>query len=217
MIIINRVFVNPGKKERPMNQSPESETQEMMEEFRKDLGHTGDKNENPGRRKTPSDLKRRNRFLILGGMGILILIILLSLFLGNDTQSTTKMVRAMEARVASLETGLRQVEDMDKRLARLEGMEQRLARLEGTVKGLQQTMDKWQSSVTSKPRDSTAAKNKAASTGNGRYHLVRRGDSLYAIAKKYGITVDALRRYNHLKPKQLIHPGDRLIVSQGND
>ena len=200
-----------------MNQTPESEAQEMMEEFRKDLGSPPDKNENPGQRKTSSDLKRRNRFLILGGIGIVILIILLTLLFGNNKQSSTERLQAMEARVASLETGLRQFEGMEKGFARLEGMEQRLARLEGTVKGLQQTMDKWQKSVPSRVQGSNAAKSKAGSTGNRRYHIVRRGDSLYSIAKKYGVSVDALRRYNRLKPRQIIHPGDKLIVSEGKD
>lgn len=40
-------------------------------------------------------------------------------------------------------------------------------------------------------------------------HLVVKGDSLYAIARKYGITVNDLKKYNHLtsdriQPKQLL-------------
>jgi membrane-bound lytic murein transglycosylase D len=44
-----------------------------------------------------------------------------------------------------------------------------------------------------------------------RTHLVRRGETLGGIAKKYGTTVSALMRLNGLK-KAVIHPGQQLAV-----
>ena len=46
-----------------------------------------------------------------------------------------------------------------------------------------------------------------------RYHLVKSGESLTAIARKYGTTVDKIQSMNHRK-STMIHPGDRLIVGQ---
>lgn len=40
-------------------------------------------------------------------------------------------------------------------------------------------------------------------------HTVKRGDTLTSIAKRYGLEVAELRRWNHLK-KDRIHPGDQL-------
>ncbi len=44
-----------------------------------------------------------------------------------------------------------------------------------------------------------------------RYHTIRRGDSLSAIASRYGTSVAALRRANNISGN-LIHPGKRLVI-----
>jgi membrane-bound lytic murein transglycosylase D len=43
-------------------------------------------------------------------------------------------------------------------------------------------------------------------------HVVRRGESLYRIAQRYGMTVDQLCDINGLSRRTVIHPGDRLTV-----
>jgi membrane-bound lytic murein transglycosylase D len=45
-----------------------------------------------------------------------------------------------------------------------------------------------------------------------RVHVVRRGDNLYKIARRYGMTVDQLCDINGLSRRAVIHPGDRLTV-----
>jgi RND family efflux transporter MFP subunit len=45
------------------------------------------------------------------------------------------------------------------------------------------------------------------------YHEVRKGDSLYMIANKYGLSVDELCRLNNIHPHQIIRPGQKLLVS----
>ncbi|GIV25964.1 MAG: hypothetical protein KatS3mg026_1656 [Bacteroidia bacterium] len=45
-----------------------------------------------------------------------------------------------------------------------------------------------------------------------RYHTVRTGESLWSIAQRYGISVEALCRANGLTPRSAIHPGQRLRV-----
>ena len=49
------------------------------------------------------------------------------------------------------------------------------------------------------------------SSAGSRTHIVRRGETLSGIAKKYGTTVSALMRSNGLK-KALIYPGQALVV-----
>jgi len=48
-----------------------------------------------------------------------------------------------------------------------------------------------------------------------KYHKVRQGETLYRIGLKYNVPVPEIRRLNHLKPNESIHPGQRLLVSQG--
>ncbi len=50
----------------------------------------------------------------------------------------------------------------------------------------------------------------AAGSGT-RYYRVRRGDSLWKIARRFGVTVADLKRWNHLKSSTL-RPGQRLVI-----
>ena len=43
-----------------------------------------------------------------------------------------------------------------------------------------------------------------------RQHVVRGGDSLYAIARRYGATVDALAELNGLAAASVLHAGQKL-------
>ena len=47
-----------------------------------------------------------------------------------------------------------------------------------------------------------------------KYHIVRRGDTLYRISKLYGVSVEEIRKRNHLSPDDKIYPGQRLIIPQ---
>jgi LysM repeat protein len=53
---------------------------------------------------------------------------------------------------------------------------------------------------------------KAAKVEKGTRHTVQQGDTLYSLAKRYGVSVDALRRWNNIKSGQSIYPGQELIV-----
>lgn len=48
-----------------------------------------------------------------------------------------------------------------------------------------------------------------------KYHKVRQGETLYRIGLKYNVPITEIRRLNHLAPDESIHPGQRLLVSQG--
>lgn len=44
-------------------------------------------------------------------------------------------------------------------------------------------------------------------------HVVRKGDTLGSIAKKYGLSARELAEMNDISTKSVIHPGDRLVVT----
>lgn len=62
---------------------------------------------------------------------------------------------------------------------------------------------------TKKPTRKSSAKSKRLT------HKVKRGDSLYAIARNYGVSVGQLKRWNKLARKRHIQPGDKLHVYVG--
>lgn len=47
---------------------------------------------------------------------------------------------------------------------------------------------------------------------SGTKHTVKRGDTLSIIARKYGVTVDAIVKANKIKNKNVIHTGDVLVI-----
>jgi len=45
-----------------------------------------------------------------------------------------------------------------------------------------------------------------------RKHTVKRGETLSSIAKKYGVTVDAIVKANNIKNKNVIHTGSVFVI-----
>lgn len=43
-------------------------------------------------------------------------------------------------------------------------------------------------------------------------YIVRKGDSVYKIAQRFGTTVNAIVRLNNLQNPNLIYPGQRLLI-----
>lgn len=54
-----------------------------------------------------------------------------------------------------------------------------------------------------------------APAADGKMYVVKKGDSLSAIASKFDVPLAALLIWNGLSPQKPIHPGDRLLVSPG--
>ncbi|MEI6536901.1 MAG: LysM peptidoglycan-binding domain-containing protein [Verrucomicrobiaceae bacterium] len=68
---------------------------------------------------------------------------------------------------------------------------------------------------TNKGAKTTPAKSVKDATGK-RTHLVTSKDTLYSIAKKYGVKVDALQKANSIKDPTVLKDGSRLIIPGKN-
>ena len=70
------------------------------------------------------------------------------------------------------------------------------------------------------PRDEIAAQlpehQKAAQKPSSRVHVVKTGDSLWAVARRYGVTVPALAAANGMSSKTPLTPGTRLEIPGGS-
>ncbi len=53
---------------------------------------------------------------------------------------------------------------------------------------------------------------KHPSTDTTKLYVVKKGDTLYSIAKDHHTTVDKLVKANNIKDKNLIHPGQKLMI-----
>jgi len=53
-----------------------------------------------------------------------------------------------------------------------------------------------------------------AAISSYKYHLVKRGETLYGISRLYGISVDEIREKNHLSNEDKIYPGQKLFIPE---
>ena len=61
-----------------------------------------------------------------------------------------------------------------------------------------------------RPQKTTSDESKPAKS---RYHLVRSGDTLWSISRRYGLTIEELRRLNKLEPGAVIYPDQKLLLN----
>ncbi|MBW5445871.1 LysM peptidoglycan-binding domain-containing protein [Cohnella sp. CFH 77786] len=52
----------------------------------------------------------------------------------------------------------------------------------------------------------------AAASGGGQQYVVKKGDTLSAIARQFGTTVDAIAKANNIANVNLIYTGQRLTI-----
>ena len=57
------------------------------------------------------------------------------------------------------------------------------------------------------------SKKQPNSEREGFYYEVRRGDTLFKISIKYGVSVDAICRFNNITKDQPIYPGQRILIA----
>ncbi len=208
-----------------MNENLDNEMKELGAKVTDDMGYTR-KDENPQRPKASFAFKPQGKILI-GGAGILFLIILIALFSGRGDKLSPEDL-------PSIQFGLNQFEQ---RITRLEGIYDKIGFLEKQGEELQeslaetgksarflalrldkliQNVDRLQKIVAplpAKTKGPLTIQRKTFPLVKGRYHEVRRGDSLYRIAQQYGTSVDELCRLNNMTRNQVIHPGQKLLVA----
>jgi LysM repeat protein len=138
--------------------------------------------------------------LILIGVGVLIvvLIFLFSGIAGKD--KSTEVLVQLEKNLAAMEL----------KIATLETKHENLT--SGPVKNLTERVEMLEKHPTEKPKPAVPLKAKTTPVAK-RYHEVKKGETLAGIAKRYGLSVEELRRKNKLSPKATLTVGQKLIVS----
>ena len=210
-----------------MDDSPDKEMKELMEEMADDLGYAADNGSENHPRK-PLDSKYRIKIMVLCGGFILLVIVLVAMLFGGGSKVATES--SIQPRLDQAEEKLARLEGILERISHLEKQEQSLQKLIETkdrsvqslakrVEKMSLELDKLRKNyppVAEKGESSPAAQKTATSEAKKQYHVVSSGDSPYSIARKYGISVAELSRLNNLGPKQVIYPGQKLLVAQGS-
>jgi LysM repeat protein len=136
------------------------------------------------------------------GIRVLVLIALFLSCYGCQKRDYPEELNAIAARLTMIE----------QRITQLEKMEQRISAYEFQLKELRESLGRLDNLVTESLDAPQTIKGQPATPGKAGYYLVHRGDSLYGIAKEYGLAVEELLRLNNLTKGQVIYPGQKLLV-----
>jgi LysM repeat protein len=213
-----------------MNRDGDDELHGDVEEVSEDQGYPPE-GENEWRRRAASHQRPMSRglFMLVGGVGVLLVIILFMLiFSGEKGGKADERLTALQARVDQIEKKLASAAGLEERLAQAEkqarlaqqsmaGAERQFSVLEGKIEDLSrkgQAPQKKEGAPPAQAEPPKKAQEKPAAQTAEKTHVVKAGESLYQIGKKYGTSIEELRRLNQLKPGQVIHPGQKLVVSK---
>jgi len=113
-------------------------------------------------------------------------------------------------------------EDLGLINGRLEQLENKIAQLEAqstetkesvtTLGSYVKTLEESIVTLTQEIEKASVPK-QALSQKKKQYHNVVRGDTLYSISRKYGLSVEEILRLNNLNKNQPIQPGQKLMVN----
>ncbi|MBW1801101.1 MAG: LysM peptidoglycan-binding domain-containing protein [Deltaproteobacteria bacterium] len=202
-----------------MEDHPNTEMKEMMEEMAEDLGRTQMK-EKVSRRRISSILTTQGQILLYGSIAIILIILILNVFLifGGENRALEKKLSTITAKVERLEKGFiqldRSVTGKDTFEKKFKNFERSLSGHERSLKALGERISQLgQETARLRKKISAAGVKKATtSTAKKRSHTVRKGETLFGIAKKYGVAVDEMRRINKMSRGKDIYPGQKLII-----
>jgi len=113
-------------------------------------------------------------------------------------------------RVLNLEKNLKDNGTLDKRLDRLEASLAK--RMDQVDKELLQLRKDLEAIKIRKRTPPPTAQEKKATKDPAIKHVVKKGDTLYSISRRYGLTVEQLRKINSLDKNSVIFVGQKLNV-----
>ncbi len=177
--------------------------------------------------KNPPDPRKRKSSLLFVGAALLIIILIIAIAFIAGNGSSVKPISDIQTRIKPLEEKVAHFGGMEGNIASIqqqqETLQQAVSGLESSLKSLQERLGhlsrevaslKKRMGITPASTKSTALiRNKLLSETRPRYHVVLKGESLYKIAKKYGLSLQELYRLNNLTSKSVIHPGLRLMIT----
>ena len=159
-------------------------------------------------------------------VGIALVIIMAIWFRGTPQSPPVNLVdHELQDRVAALEKQLLELNGIEERLQTLErdgqSYLQAVEKLNRMEASLSQRMDQLNKTVSVAPLKTAAAAQpsekqtaqKTVKQPTAVTHVVKSGDTLYAISRRYQVSIDQLRTDNNLGKKSTLRPGQKLIVN----
>lgn len=166
--------------------------------------------------------ERKNILLAGGGVLLLLLFLVLVVFPVRGSSVSQDDFTALLLRVDRIESRVAQLDGLEREIVNLlethkpfpdaELFAGRLDMLADRVQTLQQKMGTIVSDVQAAR---TAAEAPVRDSEARRYHTVIQGETLFSIARSYNISVERLCALNRMSPRDTLHVGRRLLISEG--
>jgi len=184
-----------------MRRNDEFEIVDIEEDFTDDEEHTSrDRNEETNTiQERYQKVKIPYVWIGVGLIGFVVLILVL--FPRTGDYGLERKINSLDAKLMQIEGDLNRLVWIE---ARLDQMEEKLKEFEVMMN----TLEKFGKLSTQPAAKSPETVSKA------RYHRVRAGETLYGISRRYGTTVEELRRLNKLPKEATIYPDQKLLISQ---
>ncbi len=173
----------------------------------------------PERKRMGPDKKKVGFFVAVGAV-VFAVFGGIYLMMGSGGGISREEARLLGMKLSSLEQKVVVLEKQQAELqARIpaEGTES-VSSLAGKIDTLAQRVETLEKKpvavVPEKPKPAQVEKAAAAAPSAKKIHTVQKGDTVYRISKKYGITPAELRKLNKLGEEDPVHPGQKLVVSK---
>ncbi len=141
---------------------------------------------------------------------VLVMFIFAGGFSGCSDEKASKDVNALKSSIEKIEGRLANLENSVKRAGALEA---ELQKIRQSMEGLERDIVARLASVSEKKTESQTKKVETQGKGVQKYYVVKRGDSLFGIARKHKMTADQLCKLNKITIKTVLHPGVKLLVN----
>jgi len=128
---------------------------------------------------------------------------------GGEPSSLESKVTALEQKSATIEKQLAELQEKMGTSVTDAALLQRVDVLTKKVEALEK-----EKHPSAEPKTKPSPPSKPAVSTEKQYHTVQKGESLQRISKKYGISVEELRKLNNLSPNQALRAGQKLLVSR---
>ncbi len=135
-------------------------------------------------------------------LGVLFLSVTVFTFGGCGRETPKEDLGLINGRFEQLENKIAQLE------AQSTETKESLTALGSYAKTLEERIDTFTQEIKKAP-----IPKQATSQEKKQYHNVVRGDTLYSISRKYGLSVDEILRLNNLNENHPIQPGQKLMVT----
>jgi len=159
--------------------------------------------------------------------GVVALVVILGFTLfgsGSQNEALSEEMALLSKRLDDIEFRIGNLEQATSGDAGLTGLQKETENLAQQFKDLQtkvgQSLNQINDKIAGlekieKPEAKPApAASKPAKTPAPKIHVVKAGETLYQISRKYGLTVDQLKQLNKLGQDLTIRPGQELVVGQ---